>query len=189
MRSPTITKLPLCSDVPKILRVTRDSVNGTGPADVYEKRTQARVTGLVTVWRNAFREKSYRSIPGCKQVKEDAQEVYMKSPWLAFLLSFLVAGAGFAYLGKWTWAISIIRCHRSRPGGLSLQPRLARHRFHRRRRSQRQSRHDGRQNHERKVHSTRIVAVESLKRPKPSTLSSPTLSLVPAALDYFCTWT
>ena len=32
-------------------------------------------------------------------------EVYVKKPWLAFLLSFLIAGAGFAYLGKWTWAI------------------------------------------------------------------------------------
>jgi ABC-type polysaccharide/polyol phosphate export permease len=33
------------------------------------------------------------------------KELYVKKPWLAFLLSFLVAGAGFAYLGKWTWAI------------------------------------------------------------------------------------
>ena len=33
------------------------------------------------------------------------QEVYVKKPWIAFLLSFLLAGAGFAYLGKWTWAI------------------------------------------------------------------------------------
>jgi len=32
-------------------------------------------------------------------------EVYVKKPWLAFLLSFLIAGAGFAYLGKWTWAL------------------------------------------------------------------------------------
>jgi hypothetical protein len=29
----------------------------------------------------------------------------VKKPWVAFLLSFLVAGAGFAYLSKWTWAI------------------------------------------------------------------------------------
>lgn len=28
----------------------------------------------------------------------------MKKPWLAFLLNFLIAGAGFAYLGKWIWA-------------------------------------------------------------------------------------
>jgi hypothetical protein len=28
----------------------------------------------------------------------------MKKPWIAFLLNFLVAGAGFAYLGKWAWA-------------------------------------------------------------------------------------
>lgn len=28
----------------------------------------------------------------------------MKKPWLAFLLNFLIAGAGFAYLGKWAWA-------------------------------------------------------------------------------------
>ena len=28
----------------------------------------------------------------------------MKKPWLAFLLSFLVAGAGLAYVGKWKWA-------------------------------------------------------------------------------------
>lgn len=28
----------------------------------------------------------------------------MKKPWLAFLINFLVAGAGFAYLGKWKWA-------------------------------------------------------------------------------------
>lgn len=28
----------------------------------------------------------------------------MKKPWVAFLLNFLVAGAGFAYLGKWAWA-------------------------------------------------------------------------------------
>lgn len=29
----------------------------------------------------------------------------MKKPWLAFLLSLLVAGAGIAYLGKWGWAV------------------------------------------------------------------------------------
>jgi TM2 domain-containing membrane protein YozV len=29
----------------------------------------------------------------------------MKKPWLAFLLSFLIAGAGFLYLGKWKWAV------------------------------------------------------------------------------------
>jgi hypothetical protein len=28
----------------------------------------------------------------------------MKKPWLAALLSFLVVGAGLAYLGKWGWA-------------------------------------------------------------------------------------
>ena len=28
----------------------------------------------------------------------------MKKPWLAFLLNFLLAGAGIAYLGKWGWA-------------------------------------------------------------------------------------
>lgn len=28
----------------------------------------------------------------------------MKKPWLAFLLNFLLAGAGIAYLGKWRWA-------------------------------------------------------------------------------------
>ena len=28
----------------------------------------------------------------------------MKKPWLAFLLSFMIAGAGFVYLGKWMWA-------------------------------------------------------------------------------------
>jgi hypothetical protein len=28
----------------------------------------------------------------------------MKKPWLAFLLNFLISGAGFAYLGKWAWA-------------------------------------------------------------------------------------
>ncbi|MDB6029285.1 MAG: hypothetical protein JWM68_5508 [Verrucomicrobiales bacterium] len=29
----------------------------------------------------------------------------MKKPFLAFLLSFLLPGAGLAYLGKWKWAI------------------------------------------------------------------------------------
>jgi hypothetical protein len=29
----------------------------------------------------------------------------VKKPWLTFLLSFLIAGAGLAYLGKWGWAI------------------------------------------------------------------------------------
>ena len=28
----------------------------------------------------------------------------MKSPFLAFTLSFLLPGAGLAYLGKWKWA-------------------------------------------------------------------------------------
>ena len=28
----------------------------------------------------------------------------MKKPWLAFLCNFLLAGAGFVYLGKWAWA-------------------------------------------------------------------------------------
>jgi hypothetical protein len=51
-----------------------------------------------------------RTISLCQQDgqedgKRHTQEVYVKSPWLAFLLSFLIAGAGFAYLGKWTWAI------------------------------------------------------------------------------------
>jgi len=30
----------------------------------------------------------------------------MKKPWVAFLLSFLLPGAGLAYLGKWNWAIT-----------------------------------------------------------------------------------
>jgi membrane protein implicated in regulation of membrane protease activity len=30
----------------------------------------------------------------------------MKKPWLAFLLSFLIVGAGFAYLGKWGLAVA-----------------------------------------------------------------------------------
>jgi hypothetical protein len=29
----------------------------------------------------------------------------MKKPFLAFILSFLLPGAGLAYLGKWKWAI------------------------------------------------------------------------------------
>lgn len=29
----------------------------------------------------------------------------MKKPFVAFLLSFLLPGAGLAYLGKWKWAI------------------------------------------------------------------------------------
>lgn len=29
----------------------------------------------------------------------------MKKPWLAFLLNFLLAGAGLAYLGMWGWAV------------------------------------------------------------------------------------
>lgn len=29
----------------------------------------------------------------------------MKKPWLAFLLNFLLAGAGLAYLGLWLWAV------------------------------------------------------------------------------------
>ncbi len=29
----------------------------------------------------------------------------MKKPFIAFLLSFLLPGAGLAYLGKWKWAI------------------------------------------------------------------------------------
>lgn len=28
----------------------------------------------------------------------------MKKPMVAFLLSFILPGAGLAYLGKWTWA-------------------------------------------------------------------------------------
>ena len=30
----------------------------------------------------------------------------MKKPWVAFLCNFLLAGAGFAYLGKWMWAVA-----------------------------------------------------------------------------------
>jgi hypothetical protein len=29
----------------------------------------------------------------------------MKKPWLAFILNFLLAGAGLAYLGMWLWGI------------------------------------------------------------------------------------
>ena len=28
----------------------------------------------------------------------------MKKPWVAFLLNFLLSGAGFLYLRKWKWA-------------------------------------------------------------------------------------
>ena len=28
-----------------------------------------------------------------------------KKPWVAFLLSILLTGAGLAYLGKWGWAV------------------------------------------------------------------------------------
>jgi len=30
----------------------------------------------------------------------------MKKPWLANLLNFFLAGAGFAYLGRWAWAVA-----------------------------------------------------------------------------------
>jgi hypothetical protein len=29
----------------------------------------------------------------------------MKKPWLAFVFSLLIPGAGLAYLGKWKWAL------------------------------------------------------------------------------------
>jgi hypothetical protein len=29
----------------------------------------------------------------------------MKRPWLAFVFSLLIPGAGLAYLGKWKWAL------------------------------------------------------------------------------------
>jgi len=29
----------------------------------------------------------------------------MKEPWKAFVLSFVLPGAGLAYLGKWSWAV------------------------------------------------------------------------------------
>ncbi len=29
----------------------------------------------------------------------------MKKPWIALVLNFLLAGAGFVYLGKWVWAL------------------------------------------------------------------------------------
>jgi hypothetical protein len=29
----------------------------------------------------------------------------MKKPWVAFVLNFLLAGAGFVYLGNWVWAL------------------------------------------------------------------------------------
>jgi uncharacterized membrane protein YjjP (DUF1212 family) len=41
---------------------------------------------------------------GCEVITGIAVELKMKKPWIAFLLNFLVAGAGFAYLGKWAWA-------------------------------------------------------------------------------------
>src|SRR5271170_868270 len=31
------------------------------------------------------------------------EEPKMKKPWIAFILNFLVAGAGFGYLRKWAW--------------------------------------------------------------------------------------
>jgi len=30
----------------------------------------------------------------------------VKKPWLAFLLNFLLAGLGFAYLNRWLWALA-----------------------------------------------------------------------------------
>jgi len=30
----------------------------------------------------------------------------MKKPWVVFLCNFLLAGAGFVYLGKWKWAVA-----------------------------------------------------------------------------------
>jgi hypothetical protein len=29
----------------------------------------------------------------------------VKKPWLAFILNFLLAGAGLAYLGLWLWGV------------------------------------------------------------------------------------
>jgi hypothetical protein len=36
--------------------------------------------------------------------REKIQEVQMKKPWLAAVLSFLIVGLGLGYLGKWGWA-------------------------------------------------------------------------------------
>lgn len=39
-----------------------------------------------------------------EQEPEVLRSPKVKKPWFAFLLNFLLAGAGFAYLGKWKWA-------------------------------------------------------------------------------------
>lgn len=36
--------------------------------------------------------------------ESETSRAKMKKPWLAALLSFLIVGAGLAYLGKWKWA-------------------------------------------------------------------------------------
>src|SRR5690349_18140493 len=52
-------------------------------------------------------------MPGMRRRNQAGQKVLrrmrrtgpMKKPWVAFLLSFLLPGAGLAYLGKWGWAV------------------------------------------------------------------------------------
>jgi hypothetical protein len=41
---------------------------------------------------------------GDENSRRNIQEIEMKKPWLAALLSFLIVGLGLAYLGKWGWA-------------------------------------------------------------------------------------
>ena len=38
-------------------------------------------------------------------MKGDNVTTTQKKPWVAFLLSILLTGAGLAYLGKWGWAV------------------------------------------------------------------------------------
>jgi hypothetical protein len=59
----------------------------------------------------------------------------MKKPWLAFLCNFLLAGAGFAYLGKWSWAGGFSHHDYSGYSRLSLLPGSI-HLAHRRHSSQ-----------------------------------------------------
>ena len=67
---------------------------------------QRRLRKEDTASRDGFCYPLAQCIPkGITQPISHSREPKVKKPWIAFLLSFLVAGAGFVYLGKWTWAI------------------------------------------------------------------------------------
>ena len=106
----------LCRKPPRIWQTSRTGAPHTLPALILTPTDFTRTDreAILVLWKQVCHPQKAKF---CRPYGLPALRTHMKKPTAAFILSFILPGAGLAYLGKWKWAFYSGPCSLDRGAG------------------------------------------------------------------------